>query len=355
MNSPDATTLNERATSALYGGLPDVAISLYKRALEQKPNDPSLLYNLANAFYAAGQIHHAKQYYKRTLKADPTDTACHYNYASILEQEGHRWKAAWHYWRLLKLDPQCTAARYRLHILLKCTPQAAPLDYVERLFDGYASSFEASLRDKLQYQGAHTLARLIIEKALPLTSGGFAHMLDLGCGTGLMGQILHHHATQLTGVDLSGAMLEEARRKNCYQHLHHAEITTFLKQHIGHFDLITSADTLPYTGNLTSFFKALPLVLAPQAIVALTVEKPSLYNGLRHGYSVTFPGRFQHRKNYILRLADKAGLECLHHESAPLRIEQGKWLAGNFYIFRKKPHYGTIFIKPNIINELFMG
>ena len=52
--------------------------------------------------------------------------------------------------------------------------------------------------------------------------------LDLGCGTGLVGERLRKMVRRLEGVDLSEAMLAEARRKQIYDRLHKGDLTQFL-------------------------------------------------------------------------------------------------------------------------------
>src|SRR5579859_5287630 len=48
-----------------------------------------------------------------------------------------------------------------------------------------------------------------------------ARILDAGCGTGLVGQILAARGfTHLDGLDLSAGMLREAAKKGCYTVLH---------------------------------------------------------------------------------------------------------------------------------------
>jgi len=49
-------------------------------------------------------------------------------------------------------------------------------------------------------------------------SSGDVEVLDLGCGTGLVGQHLNERGFgNISGVDVSGNMLEEAAAKNVYK------------------------------------------------------------------------------------------------------------------------------------------
>ena len=95
-----------------------------------------------------------------------------------------------------------------------------PPAFVELLFDQYAPRFERSLVDKLAYRGP----ALILER---LQANGFTRAqraLDLGCGTGLMGEVLRPLCTRLEGIDLSGEMLRQARAKGIYDRLEKADI-----------------------------------------------------------------------------------------------------------------------------------
>ena len=57
--------------------------------------------------------------------------------------------------------------------------------------------------------------------------GGTAY--DLGCGTGLMGLELRSTVRRLEGVDVSEAMLAEARRKDIYDRLVKDDLIDFLR------------------------------------------------------------------------------------------------------------------------------
>lgn len=61
--------------------------------------------------------------------------------------------------------------------------------------------------------------------------------------------MLKPYARSLTGVDLSPGMLAKARAREAYDRLHEDEITHFLAANVA-FDVIASADTLCYFGDL---------------------------------------------------------------------------------------------------------
>ena len=77
----------------------------------------------------------------------------------------------------------------------------------------YAETFDRDLVDKLNYQSPRLLAQLI---ARTVPADARLDILDIGCGTGLMGAGLRALKRTLTGVDLSPNMLEQARRRGLY-------------------------------------------------------------------------------------------------------------------------------------------
>ena len=90
------------------------------------------------------------------------------------------------------------------------------------LFDGFAPHFEAKLQGQLGYRTPEKLLELLRRHRPP--EKRFAHAVDLGCGTGLMGPLLRPLTDRLDGVDLSPRMLEAARAKGVYDSLAVAEI-----------------------------------------------------------------------------------------------------------------------------------
>ena len=69
-------------------------------------------------------------------------------------------------------------------------------------------------------------------------------ILDAGCGTGLVGQILHkNNYKNIVGVDFSKEMIERAHKKNVYQDLSLCDLTQKLDFKDESFDAIICAGT----------------------------------------------------------------------------------------------------------------
>ena len=73
-------------------------------------------------------------------------------------------------------------------------------------------------------------------------------VLDMGCGTGLVGQyLLERGFKNVVGVDASAGMLERAREKNSYTELHELFLgspDTFPENLHNRFDVITASGIL---------------------------------------------------------------------------------------------------------------
>jgi tetratricopeptide (TPR) repeat protein len=66
----------------------DAAITSYRLALRDHPNEPRVLQNLAIAFSRIGKVDDAIRHYRRALEADGTLAGAHYGLAFLLIKRG---------------------------------------------------------------------------------------------------------------------------------------------------------------------------------------------------------------------------------------------------------------------------
>lgn len=207
------------------------------------------------------------------------------------------------------------------------------LGYVEALFDQYAPQFERALVDKLGYRVPAMLDELVQAEMSRQGIERFSRALDLGCGTGLMGERLRSKSLHLEGIDVSAAMIAETARKGIYDSLHKAELVAALSARRADADLVTAADVFIYCGALQPILAALVPALQPGGLAAFSLEahdgpeplflRPSLRYA--HGIEAT-------RDALVV-----AGLEILRFETAVLRFDRGAPITGMLIVVRKPP------------------
>lgn len=209
--------------------------------------------------------------------------------------------------------------------------QGTAIGYVEALFDEYAHKFEQALVGKLGYRVPDMLDELVSQEMAALGIARFSKAIDLGCGTGLMGEKMRAKVDHLEGVDISAAMIAETARKGIYDSLQKAELVAALNARRADADLVTAADVFIYCGALQPVLAALMPALRPGGLVAFSLEahdgeepvflRPSLRYA--HGVQAT-------RDALVV-----AGLEVLRFETAVLRQDRGAPIDGILIVARK--------------------
>lgn len=66
----------------------DAALTSYRLALRDHPNDPKILQNMAIAFSKTGRLEEAIRSYRRALELDPALAGSHYGLAFLLLKRG---------------------------------------------------------------------------------------------------------------------------------------------------------------------------------------------------------------------------------------------------------------------------
>ena len=147
-------------------------------------------------------------------------------------------------------------------------------DYVRTLFDQYAPRFDRALTEGLGYRGPQLLRDAVTEACRATgRDERFDRAFDLGCGTGLVAQAFRPRIDSIVGVDLSPAMIEEARRTGMYNHLHAGDMLAFLRgEHESSADLVIAADAFVYVADLGPVCREAARVLEQGGLLAFTVE-----------------------------------------------------------------------------------
>jgi len=258
-----------------------------------------------------------------------------YNQALKHEKAGEFDQAACYYRQMLENDEADHAgAAIRLAAMGRgATPHKASPAYVATLFDQYADVFDLILVNQLQYDVPQQI-RDYLEEVAP--GRIFPHLLDLGCGTGLMGEALEDKAMHKTGVDLAENMIAIAHEKGDYDQLWVGDIAQYLLE-AGerYWDLITATDVLPYMGEIEAFFFLVYAHLDMQGIFAFSTEVLLREQCDDVPYKVGKFQRFAHRESYIEACLLSVGFGILARYDIVVRQEQGQDVNGQLFFAMK--------------------
>jgi predicted TPR repeat methyltransferase len=336
----------------------EAAVTAFERAIALDPTHANAYNNLGVLLRVFGRHGEAEAAYRTAIELNPDHADGYHNLAIVLDLTNRTPEAVTAYCKALALRPQYPEARRLLalaycaidqrdkavqvceewlkhepddpharHTLAACSgrdvPPRASDAYVEKVFDSFASSFEAKLA-RLHYRAPALIAEALA--AAGVTAAGSLDVLDVGCGTGLCGPLLAPYARRLVGVDLSAGMLTHAREKKVYDDVVQAELTAYLQRFRDAFDVIVTADTLVYFGVLDEVIAAAAVALRPGGLFIFTVEE-AVDPLSTMSYCIQPHGRYNHRLEYVERLLNEVGL-CPAIERAELRKEYGLAVAG---------------------------
>lgn len=195
------------------------------------------------------------------------------------------------------------------------------------MFDQYADTFEDHLLTSLEYKVPELLLQQIQQQTQ--ANNNSLRVLDLGCGTGLFGQIIKPYAKQLIGLDLSKKMLAKAESKSIYDELICDEMLDYLNHQTHTFDLIAAADVFVYNGDLDALFAATKKALAAEGYLSFSLE---ITDG--NDYFLAKSGRFHHSQQYIKKLIKTHDFKLLDYQQANTRMQHHQAAMGGLYLLQ---------------------
>lgn len=297
----------------------------YLQALELAPHDPELLFNLAVLHGSQNELAIALQYYLKAIELKPDFFAAHNNIGVIYLQFQQQDKALEHFQQALRLQPGNASIQHTINILLqKKNINASPPEYIQTLFDAYAGHYEAHLLKTLKYNLPELMYAIVKRHC-----SHFDNVLDLGCGTGLCGELFKPIVHTLTGVDVSEKMLAMAADKKIYDKLLQEDMLRFLADKDGAYDLIIAGDVLVYFGDLTAVFAAVNKALKPNGLFIFNAEIDR-----DHNYRMSDSGRFMHHKKYLDELAIMNNFKTLDYQVVAFRTENNQAVSGHLYLLQ---------------------
>lgn len=273
------------------------ALNVVEQAERDFPNSAIIHYGKACVLQSFGRLDEALASFTIALKLNPNHADTWYGVGVLLLRQGDPLRASSYFECALDVEPNHTGSQYMRDALSGQVRTRPDESFVRDLFESYSAYYDEHMLEQLGYRVPELLCDALADD---LHGPPDLRVLDLGCGTGLMGSRLRPQAAQLTGVDLAQGMLNRALALACYDRLECCNVVEYLKkQHEATQDLVVAADLFIYFADLEEVFADIKRVLQPGGIFAFTVEE---HRG--EGWSVGPSGRVRHSRAYLESLRD---------------------------------------------------
>lgn len=306
------------------------AIEWLERATAISPDSVHIKLLLARDWRLTGQHEKALAAYGRLLEAQPSNSHALMGRAQTALGMGDLALALKDCEALLALHPDDEEVQFYLELARGHTPKRQPAKLIRSLHDGLAEVFDQHVVAGLKYKLPREVARLISDRYPDLA----LNVLDLGCGTGLLGACLGRLKGALVGVDLSLPMIQQAHRHGVYDKFHNVDLLDALDATPeALYDVIAALDAFIYVGDIS---KAIPdafRILRPGGHFIFSCETALESEAdlvLRPTY------RYAHKASRVEAMCRAAGFDPVALDAMTLRYEAHQPVVG-FLVVARKP------------------
>jgi len=308
----------------------DAALNVVEQAERNFPDSALVHYGKACVLQSLGRLDESLASFTIALELDPHHADTWYGVGVLLLRQGDPLRASSYFERALDVAPNHTGAQYMRDALSGQARTRPDESFVRDLFESYAPYYDEHMLEQLGYRAPELLCNTLADLTRDAPK---LRVLDLGCGTGLMGSRLRPQAVQLIGVDLAQGMLNQAQALACYDQLECCNVVEYLKkQHRAMQDLVVAADLFIYFADLEEVFADIRQVLQPGGMFAFTVEE---HQG--EGWSVGPSGRFRHSRAYLETLRDELDYTARSFERIVIRHDGGEPCQGFVIAWSTEP------------------
>lgn len=296
-------------------GHTEMAVRHLRRGLELVPGDVALRRLLARDLSEQGHHEKSMALWDALLEQHPEDAQSLVGRVQACITAGKPAQARKDAAALLTLAPGDAVYQYYAQLTQGETPAQQPAALMLPLFDGMAEFYDVHMVRGLKYQ----LPKQVAEKIIARHPDKKINVLDLGCGTGLLGVCLGRLDGALIGVDLSMKMIEQAARHNVYDRFHTVNLHDALRETPdGLYQVIAALDVFIYAGDLTQAVPDAFRVLAPDGMLIFSCEIAD-----ESGANLVLlpAGRYAHKRSHVEALCKAAGFDTVDVQETVLRHE----------------------------------
>lgn len=325
----NAEILSKAAGVAVHCKQYDQGVKWSQQAHELEPQNLQFAHQLGEAYAYNGQFEEAVETYSNALKVHPGQSALLFDRMLAFINTKQTKSAIKDVKALLAQQPDNSEYQYYRDLLNDETPVTQPASVVKRLFDESAAEFDEHLVVNLKYNLPNTVAAMITEW-YPAKD---CDILDLGCGTGLLGAHLGTWKAALVGVDLSTEMIAKAAQRNVYHQFNNVNVLDALQATAGdYYDVLTALDVLIYVGDLSAVIPNAHRILTQGGRFVFSCETGAS-NGPK--YNINAAGRYVHQQSYVSDLLTQAGYAHTDIKETTLRFEAGQPVKGFVVVAQK--------------------
>lgn len=296
-------------------GHSEMAIRHLRRGLELVPGDVMLRRLLAGDLSGLGQHEESLTLWSALVAENPQDSQSLLGRVQACIATGKPADAQQNAAVLLGLAPDDAVYQYYAQLARGETPVQQPAELIRPMFDNMAEFYDLHMVRSLKYQ----LPKQVGDQILARYPEKKINVLDLGCGTGLLGVCLGRLDGALVGVDLSVKMIEQAARHNVYDRFHTVNLHDALRETPGDlYQVIAALDVFIYAGDVTEAIPNAARVLAPGGMLIFSFETAP-----EQGADLVLQpsGRYAHKRSHIEALCKTAGFASVEVRDTELREE----------------------------------
>ena len=307
---------------ATRGGFLDMAVAHLRRGLEVFPDDVQLQQYLARNLSTLGRWEEAIAQWDALIARQPADAIARLGRVQTLLAAGQPERAIADTLALLEQEPGNSVFAYYNALAHGQTPAHQPPELSQELFDGMAEVYDLHVVRRLGYY----LPREVAQQIKALHPEGEYHVLDLGCGTGLLGLYLGRIEGFLIGVDCSRQMVQQAKRHGVYDRFHTVNLHDALAETPDAlYHVITALDVFIYAGALDQAIPNAHRILRPGGHFIFSCETAP-----EGGAELVLQtnGRYAHRRDHVEQLCRNAGFVRVDVEDVVLRKENDQPVHG---------------------------
>lgn len=300
----------------------EMAIRHLKRGLNMVPGDRTLRSHLAQDLATLGKNEEALAQWQSLIDEKPDDISARLGRIRLLQSLSAMENALSDTTELLAQLPENSIAQYYDQLARGQTPARIPAELITGMFDAMADSYDLHMVRTLRYQ----LPKQVAEQLQKLYPERRFNLLDLGCGTGLLGAYLGPLEGYILGVDLSGQMIDQATRHNIYYRFHQVNLLDALQSTPSStFDVITALDSFNYIGDLQQAITNAHRILVPGGTLIFSCEQG---NADSPTVQLSPANRYAHQLASVQQECRQAGFSSVQVRETELRLENGKPVSG---------------------------